>query len=327
VIDFLLLAVAPCAVQAQAPIGEARFVQSFYDWYVPIALRDSKRPAWYVVLTDRATVLDSELVRALKADSAVRANAAEGVVGLDFDPFLNTQDPDDRYVVGKVTRQGKRSLVEVYSVRSGKRSDKAVLIAELTSQRGSWVFVNFHYPNIRTDLLNVLEVGKQVAFQTQPDSCLWETGRPVRITDRCVGPVPLDLTIAAIRRRFPNAFERTFNVEETSFLGIEIDIGSLSVLGTQFDFTLDPQKPATSWSVEGTDGTITDGVELPALWSQMKARVPGTVNVEAGEMGIQAQFCSLPGLSFLLLVASDSATALLYDRRDPNDIPASSKVV
>ena len=153
----LLLAVALYAPQAQAHSEEAQFVQAFYDWYVPIALRNSRNPAWYVVLTDRARLLDSNLVRELKADSAEQAKATEGVVGLDFDPFLNTQDPDDHYVVGKTTRQGKSSFVDVYSVRSGKRSDKPDVIAELTRQGTSWVFVNFHYPNIRTDLLSTLK--------------------------------------------------------------------------------------------------------------------------------------------------------------------------
>ncbi len=109
------------------------------------------------MLTDRATSLAPDLVRALKADSAAQARATEGVVGLDFDPFLNTQDPDDHYVVGQTTRQGKRSLVEVYSVRSGKRSNKPDVIAELEWQGGLWVFVNFYYPNMRTDLLSVLK--------------------------------------------------------------------------------------------------------------------------------------------------------------------------
>jgi hypothetical protein len=113
------------------------------------------------VLTDRATSLASELLRALEADSAAEANATEGVVGLDFDPFLNTQDPDDHYVVRTTTRRGKRYFVDVYSVRSGKRSEKPDVIAELTRVRGSWVFVNFHYPNIPTDLLRVLRALRQ----------------------------------------------------------------------------------------------------------------------------------------------------------------------
>jgi hypothetical protein len=57
----------------------ARFVQAFYDWYVPIALRDNRNPPWYVALTHRATSLDFDLVRALEADSAAQANATEGV--------------------------------------------------------------------------------------------------------------------------------------------------------------------------------------------------------------------------------------------------------
>ncbi len=37
-----LLAAGVCALQGQANIGQARFVQAFYDWYVPIALRDNR---------------------------------------------------------------------------------------------------------------------------------------------------------------------------------------------------------------------------------------------------------------------------------------------
>jgi len=152
----LLLAATPCALQAQTNIGQARFVQAFYDRYVPIALRLSPNPAWYVVLTDRATSLNAELVRALETDSAAQTNATEGIVGLDWDPFLSTQDPDPHYVVGKSTRQGKKYFVDVYSVRSGKRGDKPDVIPELTWQNGSWVFVNFHYPHVRSDLLRAL---------------------------------------------------------------------------------------------------------------------------------------------------------------------------
>jgi hypothetical protein len=161
-IFWLLLVGAPCSLRGQAKGDQQssqslrRFVQSFYDWYVPIALRDDRNPASYVVLTDRATSLNSELLRALETDFAAQANATEGIVGLDWDPFLGTQDPDDHYVVGKTTRQGKRYFVDVYSVRSGKRGDKPDVIPELTWQNGSWVFVNFHYPHVRSDLLRAL---------------------------------------------------------------------------------------------------------------------------------------------------------------------------
>jgi hypothetical protein len=166
-IYWLLLVGAPCSLRGQATGDHEsskslrRFVQSFYDWYVPITLRNNPGPAGNVVLTDRAASLDSELLRALAADSAAQAKAPGYIVGLDFDPFLNTQDPDDHYVVGNTRRQSKRYFVDVYSVRSGKRSDKPDVIAELTWLRGSWVFVNFHYPNMGTDLLRVLTALRQ----------------------------------------------------------------------------------------------------------------------------------------------------------------------
>jgi len=101
--------------------------------------------------------LDSELACALEADSAAQANALGEIVGLDFDPFLNTQDPYDRYAVGKVTRKGQRCLVDVYGVHSGKRSDRPDVVPELVRRHGSWVFMNFHYPRERTDLLSILK--------------------------------------------------------------------------------------------------------------------------------------------------------------------------
>ena len=43
----------------------------------------------------------------------------------------------------KVTRY----RVEVYSVSSGKKSPKPVVVPELTLKAGRWIFVNFHYGN------------------------------------------------------------------------------------------------------------------------------------------------------------------------------------
>ena len=155
-IYLLLLIAAPRAPQVQAPAPEALFVQAFYDWYTPLALTDSKNPAWYLALTNRAASLDSELVHELRADSAAQASATDGAVGLDFDPFLNTQDPDEHYVVGRTTHHRQHSFVEVFSVRSGKRGSSPTVIVELTRAGDSWVFVNIHYPAATTDLLKVL---------------------------------------------------------------------------------------------------------------------------------------------------------------------------
>lgn len=133
-----------------------RFVQDFYDWYVPLATSDSI-PALHVALKDKASVLSSELVRGLWEDLEARSKVQGEIVGLDFDPFLSTQDPCERYEVGTVTRRRQRYRVNIHSVCGGKRRDKPDVVAELVRQDGSWVFVNFCYPTVATDLLNVLK--------------------------------------------------------------------------------------------------------------------------------------------------------------------------
>ena len=47
-----------------------------------------------------------------------------------------------------MTRTGEHYLVEVYGVSDdGKKHEKPDVIAEVESQNGEWMFVNFHYPN------------------------------------------------------------------------------------------------------------------------------------------------------------------------------------
>ena len=120
------------------------FVQGFYDWYVPKALGENEGPAWAFALKNKRSVFSPELYRLLREDSAAQAKAGE-IVGLDFDPFLNSQDPEERYVVGNVTPKGDRYLVELRGISSGKKSEKPAVVAELTQNDGRWLFVNFHY--------------------------------------------------------------------------------------------------------------------------------------------------------------------------------------
>jgi hypothetical protein len=120
------------------------FVQGFYDWYVPKALKVNVRPA-NLVLKYKSSAFSPELVRALQEDSEAQAKSPHQLVGLDFDPFLNSQDPSQRYVVGNVTVKGDRYWVEVYSITLGKRSPKPDVVPELMLKDGQWIFMNFHY--------------------------------------------------------------------------------------------------------------------------------------------------------------------------------------
>jgi hypothetical protein len=154
---WLILLVFPLFVQAQTTPSSQdalksvrKFVQEFYEWYVPKA-PDLCTNSLELALKHRSYVFSIELFKALKEDSDAQARARE-IVGLDFDPFLDTQDPCDRYELRGITRKGNTYLVEVfgvYPVRPSDRPDEMPdVIAEVARRNGHWVFTNFLYPPV-----------------------------------------------------------------------------------------------------------------------------------------------------------------------------------
>ena len=147
---FFLLAI-PCPLPAQQKNPKdlqkscLDFVQNFYDWYAPKTQEQNAGNTSDLALKYRSSAFSPELARQLRADSDAQAKVAGDIVGLDFDPFVNSQDPDERYVVGKITVKGDSYWVEVHSIRSGKKREKPVVVAELMLKDGRWRFVNFHY--------------------------------------------------------------------------------------------------------------------------------------------------------------------------------------
>jgi hypothetical protein len=98
---------------------------------------------------------------------AAAAKNSDEIVGLDFDPFLNTQDPCNRYEVGKAIAKGNSYWVEVYGICSGKRSAKPDVWPEVVRVNGHWRFANFHYEHQAgeypdsADLLGILKTLRQ----------------------------------------------------------------------------------------------------------------------------------------------------------------------
>ena len=164
VCSLLLLVLQVSSVRASDLAASSReFVQKFYDIYVPKALAGQPSPPWRLAVDKMSADFDGELIKALKDDLAAQAKAqeqtqAEGgdIVGLDFDPFLDSQDPAKRYEVGSVRQEGADYLVDVYAVASGKRSEQPSVVPELAYQDGHWHFVNFRYPE-GGDLLTLLK--------------------------------------------------------------------------------------------------------------------------------------------------------------------------
>ncbi|HXP75927.1 MAG TPA: hypothetical protein VN823_17420 [Stellaceae bacterium] len=154
----LFLLGAPAASADEAGQKQAvAFVKKFYDWYVPIALKpDLKEDSSNVAIAKRGALFDPPLLKALKEDAEAARKSPGDIVGLDFDPFLNSQDPDDKYVVAEVSEKDGRYLVNVYGLRKGKREKDVSVVAELKPAKDSFVFTNFRY-GADGDLVAVLK--------------------------------------------------------------------------------------------------------------------------------------------------------------------------
>jgi hypothetical protein len=133
----------------------ARFAQDFYDWYGAYSRR-ATGAAWDSVEVRKPGVLDDALVAALRADAEARAEREGEIVGLDFDPFLNAQDPCERYEARGVERAGETYRVAMYGTCADAAGPTPDVVVELVRAGPAWRILNFHYPEGKADLLDVL---------------------------------------------------------------------------------------------------------------------------------------------------------------------------
>jgi len=143
----------------EADQGAVRdFVQEFYSWYVPVAANSrSGRPS-DLALNTRPSAFDPSLARELKEDSDAQEKVPGDIVGLDFDPFLASQDPCERYEVANVDKKAESYLVGVRGVGGCEKHDGVDLIAEVAFRNGTLSFVNFDYPGLnQSDLRTILK--------------------------------------------------------------------------------------------------------------------------------------------------------------------------
>jgi len=156
-IGWLLVAALPCSLQAGEPaLSVHDFVQEFYNWYAPKTLQHNPGRTWDIAVKEKSAVFSPELLRALKEDSLASDKSSGDIVGLDFDPFLYSQDPAPRYEIGRITAKGAGWLVEVHALKSRKPA----IVAELSPANGRWQFVNFHYEE-NQDLVAILKTLRQ----------------------------------------------------------------------------------------------------------------------------------------------------------------------
>jgi hypothetical protein len=125
-------------------------LQSFYDAYLPVFAQGRLR----AFLDDSTTLVAPALRRALIADYQASAADSTQVVGLDFDPFLNSQDPCSVYRVGADSSAGARHLIQVRGICPGDTTLAAVAVLEQSSH--GWELVDLQYPGDTATLQGIL---------------------------------------------------------------------------------------------------------------------------------------------------------------------------
>ena len=150
-----LLALSAGAQTLHAEDSPRKFVQDFYDWYVPMTSRSHSEDASNIALKKKSAEFSAELLKALKEDALAASKSPGEIVGLDWDPFLNSQEQVDRCILGNITEKNGSFRVEVYDVLGGKKDKKPAVIPEVKQENGHWIFVNFWNPD-GGDLLSEL---------------------------------------------------------------------------------------------------------------------------------------------------------------------------
>lgn len=144
--------VVQAQVQARNESGQEKscreFVQGFYDGYFDQLNRVSNAtnaPSTVDgILERKPMILTPQLARLLREDAQAAVRNKGEIVGLDFDPFINAQDWEGKYLVQGVTISGQNCRASVWGTDSGAKRE--IVDPELNFINGQWVFVNFHYP-------------------------------------------------------------------------------------------------------------------------------------------------------------------------------------
>jgi hypothetical protein len=138
------------SLRAQSPSDSTErarvAVQQFYEWYLPREAKPDGRDMVMVAATKGPLVFDKEMVRWLRIDSLARARAKDDIDGLDGDPYLNAQDPCDRYRAESVQRQGARFLINVRGVGGCQAHSTPDVIVVLEASANRWTVRDFLDP-------------------------------------------------------------------------------------------------------------------------------------------------------------------------------------
>ena len=147
---FLLFA---CCIHAQKTPQDLKgsclhFTQAFYNWYVKTLDSKNTKDPELTALNYEGKPFSRELDQGLRKVKAEEKTSGDAI--LDFDPFLNSQDPAEHYEVRKVIEKNGHCWADVYGIWSTPVSgvgNGPQVVAEMVFENNRWIFVNFHYPD------------------------------------------------------------------------------------------------------------------------------------------------------------------------------------
>jgi hypothetical protein len=140
-----------------------KFVQDFYDWYLPKATADVNKQgstAEALALKKRPDDFSRALKYALTGNASASAKSVEPLP-LDGDPFLNCQQCPSKVKFGDPKLTGYKCQVSLYFMQDGEAETAPHVIAEAMFTQKRWVFTNFIDGDGSGDLMQTLNKMKQ----------------------------------------------------------------------------------------------------------------------------------------------------------------------
>lgn len=153
----------------------------------------------------------------------------------------------------------------------------------------------------------------------------------VQIAPGRIGALPLDLSLAELRRRCSNLAWTTTNGDETLDTAVLLMRPGLRVVGTVATLADDggDRRPVrvdsgahiAHWTVSGTSGVLPDGVSLTGTWNDLR-RAYGPLGAFALNGTVYVTICRRPGIEALMDLSRPDApiNPVNGERQEPTTI-------
>lgn len=153
--------------------------------------------------------------------------------------------------------------------------------------------------------------------------CPGDVVTPLTISEDCVGPVPLWLTLDQVQRRFHDTRDTVLGSEGGHpYAGVALSIGGLTLVATQHRSISDVTAAADQWLVAGDSGRLPEGLSLASTWSEFREAYGSAIG--AADMRTTVMFCRFPRMFFWFDVDPQLVTSV--EQGDFSSMPADARI-